>query len=122
MTLPDWKAVSLVRSMMLVALMMRLTLPSSWRSSDLNYAIFDNVRVVSLDFVIKNFVRSGNTIDFDFYSPLGGKLSDFHLQTSSDPAPGNWTDDNTATIFEIPGGFHVNATAAASVRFFKMRR
>ena len=92
------------------------------RGSDLNYAIFDNVRVVSLNFVIKNFVRNGNTIDFDFYSPLGGKLSDFHLQTASDPAPGNWTDDNSATIFEIPGGFHVNATAAASVRFFKMRR
>ena len=92
------------------------------RGSDLNYAIFDNVRVVSLDFVIKNFTRSGNTIDFDFYSPLGGKLSDFHLQTASDPAPGNWTDDNTATIFEIPGGFHVNVTASASVRFFKMRR
>lgn len=92
------------------------------RGSDLNYALFDNVRVVSLDFVIKNFSRSGNTIDFDFYSPLGGKLSDFHLQTASDPAPGNWTDDNTASIYEIPGGFHVNTTAAASVRFFKMRR
>ena len=87
-----------------------------------NFAIFDNVRVVSLDFVIKNFTRSGNTIDFDFYSPLGGKLSNFHLQTASDPAPGNWTDDNTATIYEIPGGFHVNATAADSVRFFKVRR
>lgn len=92
------------------------------RGSDLNYAIFDNVRVVSLNFVIKNFTRNGSTIDFDFYSPLGGKLSDFHLQTASDPAPGNWTDDNTATIYEIPGGFHVSTTASASVRFFKMRR
>jgi hypothetical protein len=92
------------------------------RGSDLNYAIFDNVRVVSLDFVIKNFTRSGNTIDFDFYSPLGGKLSDFRLQTASDPAPGNWTDDNSATIFEIPGGFHVNTTALGNMRFFKMRR
>ena len=87
-----------------------------------NFAIFDNVRVVSLDFVIKNFIRNGSMIDFDFYSPLGGKLSDFHLQTASDPAPGNWTDDNTASISEIPGGFHVTTTAAASVRFFKMRR
>lgn len=88
-----------------------------------NFVIFDNLVVVNLDFIIKSIVpMPENQVQIDFVSPLGGSVSDFHLQSATDPAPGNWVDDETAVITATADGFRVVTTRSGDHRFYKIRR
>ncbi|MFM1769071.1 MAG: hypothetical protein RJA22_1600 [Verrucomicrobiota bacterium] len=97
----------------------------SSRGSDLNFALFDNVRVVMLDFQIKSVTRlGGNQVQIDFVSPQGGGApSDFRLQSA--PAlgsPGAFVDDPAAIITAIPGGWRAVTTGSGGERFYRLRR
>ncbi|MEY2408745.1 MAG: hypothetical protein QOF48_1415 [Verrucomicrobiota bacterium] len=90
-------------------------------SSAGTYVIFDNVRVISLDIVIKHVELLGGTqIQIDFVSPLGGVAGDFHLQSGSNPA--SVADDSGAVITAIPGGFRAVTTLDGPYRFYRIRR
>lgn len=90
--------------------------------SSANFVIFDNVRVVSLDFQIKSItLLDPNQVQIDFVSPLGGFAGDFHLQSAADPTS-NFTDDNNAIITAIPAGFRAVTTRTGVTRFYRIRR
>ena len=78
---------------------------------------------MNLDFIIKSITPlPDNQVQIDFVSPLGGAVGDFHLQSASDPAPGNWADDDTAVITATADGFRVITTRSGDHRFYKIRR
>jgi hypothetical protein len=92
-----------------------------------SFALFDNVRVVGLDFVIKSIQFAPvNKVRIDFTSPLGGLISEFRLECADDlaPSPVNWVTVNTATFTPLPGGdgFRAETDRAAGPRFYRIRR
>ena len=90
-------------------------------SPSANYVLFDNVRVVSLDLLIKHVqLLAPNAVQIDFVSPLGGLAAEFRLQSGSNPA--SLADDNGAVITAIPEGFRAVTTRAGNTRFYRVRR
>jgi hypothetical protein len=88
-----------------------------------NFVIFDNVRVISLDFTITSISFVGNTVQIDFDSPLGGQAADFHLQsTGSLLDPIAWDDENSATITALAQGFRFALPREGDTRFYRIRR
>jgi len=89
--------------------------------SPTGFVVFDNVQVVSLDFLIKSILLvAPDQVQIDFASPLGGLASEFRLQSGSNPA--SLADDNGAIITAIPGGFRAVTTQAGGIRFYRIRR
>jgi hypothetical protein len=88
-----------------------------------NFVIFDNVRVISLDFTITSISFVGNTVQIDFDSPLGGQAADFHLQsTGSLLDPIAWDDEDSATITALAQGFRFALPREGDTRFYRIRR
>lgn len=93
--------------------------------SALNFAIFDNVRVVQLDLQIKSItLLSGNQVEIDFVSPVTGySASSFRLQSAAVlGSPTNFADDNSAVITAIPGGWRATTTQSGDMRYYRIRR
>ena len=88
----------------------------------LNFAIFDNVRVVDLSIRIYSIQLVGANVQIDFTSPLGGQASDFRLQRATDLTLGDWADVNDATITAIANGFRAVAPQSPGNRFYRIRR
>jgi hypothetical protein len=97
----------------------------SSRGSDLSFAIFDNVRVVMLDFQIQSVTRlGGDQVQIDFVSPQGGGVpSDFRLQSASTlGSPTAFVDEASAVITAIPGGWRAVTPASGGARYYRLRR
>lgn len=86
-----------------------------------NFVVFDNVRVVRLDFVVTTITRSGDQVTVDFVSSLGALPAEFKLQTSTS-LPGNWVADTGAVITQTPEGFRATTTATEAVKYFRVVR
>ena len=83
--------------------------------------MFDNLRVVRLEFDIKNVSRSGDQVTVDFVSTYGALPSEFKLQTTT-MLPGNWAIDPSAVITQTAEGFRATTTATESVKYFRIVR
>jgi hypothetical protein len=97
----------------------------SSRGSDLNFAVFDNVRVVMLDFQIKGVTPlGGGQLQIDFVSPMGGgSPADFRLQSApSLGTPTAFVDEASAVITAIPGGWRAVTPASGTARYYRLRR
>jgi len=88
-----------------------------------SFAIFDNVRVVSLGIHLRGIEISGGNVQIDFTSPLGGQAGDFTLQSTDNLSSGSWNNENTAVI-TVNGndGFRAVIAQAAGNRFYRIRR
>lgn len=96
----------------------------SSRGSELNFAIFDNVRVVQLDFQIKSIeLLPGNQVQIDFVSPvLIPKLSDLRLFSAPDlNSPASFVLDAGAVFSAIPEGWRAVTTRNGANRFYQVR-
>lgn len=89
--------------------------------SPLNFAIFDNVRVVDLGLRITSIQLVGGNVEIDFTSPLAGQAGDFMLQSATDLSLGDWSNVG-ATITATASGFHAVASQAPGNRFYRIRR
>lgn len=89
--------------------------------STLNFAIFDNVRVVDLSLRITSIQLVGTNVQIDFASPLGGQASDFRLQCATDLSLADWSDVG-ATITATPNGFRAVTPRSPGNRFYRIRR
>ncbi len=87
-----------------------------------NFVIFDNIRVVRLDFQIVHYERlSEDRVLLEFASPRGGRADEFRLQAASSLSAADWTD--VAGVAEaVPNGFRIVAARAANATFYRIKR
>jgi hypothetical protein len=93
------------------------------RGSVFNFAIFDNVQVVSLGIAITSIqLLSGNMVQIDFVSPAGGQAGDFALQSTGD-LNSSWATESGAVITTREnGGFRAVVAQTPDNRFYRIRR
>ncbi len=87
-----------------------------------NFVIFDNIRVVRLDFQIVNFEPlPDERVLIEFASPRGGRADEFQLQSASSLSTPDWTD--VAGVVEpVPTGFRIVAAHTSTARFYRIKR
>ncbi|MGN6554578.1 MAG: Calx-beta domain-containing protein [Verrucomicrobiota bacterium] len=94
-------------------------IPSSY------FAIFDNVRVVSLPSsvqpVISGITVSGSTVTVQFSAGVSDVAGSFKLQ-SSETVNGSYTDDNSAIVTGSGGNLQATTSTNGSTRFYRIRR
>jgi hypothetical protein len=87
-----------------------------------NYVIWDNVRVLNLDFAIRHINLSPTEVEIDFVSPLGGLLTSFQLETKTALDSAGWTGVAGAVFSALPDGVRVNAPRSGNATFYRIRR
>lgn len=87
-----------------------------------NYAVFDNLRVINLDFRIARIaLPAADRVEIDFASPLGGRVSDLRLQGATSLSAPDWTD-LSAEIVATPEGFRATAARTPGTTFYRVKR
>jgi hypothetical protein len=87
-----------------------------------NFVVFDNIRVISLDFQVLSIeLLSENRVLIEFVSPQGGRDVDFRLQAASSLSAPDWADV-AAEITVIPTGFRAIATHGPADTFYRLKR
>jgi hypothetical protein len=88
-----------------------------------NFVIFDNVRVIRLDFEIRSIqLLPDNKVQIDFVSPLGGSASTLRLLSSPVLVPASWEPDLTAEITATADGFRAITSTGSGDRFYRLTR
>jgi len=90
------------------------------------YAVFDNLRVVSLPagIQITNIVKVGGSAQVDFTWFENDPATAFKLYVASNPAGPYTADNNPATVYSVnvpAASYRVVTPATNSVRFFKIQ-
>jgi hypothetical protein len=93
--------------------------------SQSTYAVFDNVRVVSLStgttITITNIqMVAGNQVQIDFTSSGGGQPGDFVLESTPTLSPIAWGTENSATIVANGGAFRATVGSSGATRFYRV--
>lgn len=90
-----------------------------------NFAIIDNVRVVSLSpgaTITDIDLVGGSQVQIDFNAPCA-TVGDLHLQSAPDLTPPiAWADDNSAVIIPNGGGFRATTAQNGAMRYYRIRR
>jgi len=90
------------------------------------YAVFDNLRVVSLPagIQITNIVKVGANAQIDFTWFENDPATAFKLYVASNPAGPYAADNNPATVYSVnvpAASYRVVTPTTNSVRFFKIQ-
>jgi hypothetical protein len=90
------------------------------------FAIFDNVRVISLGSPtppeITDITVSGGNVIIDFETSSGGQPSEFRIESTPTLTPPNWAQESAATIAPNGNGFRATLPASGDMRFYRVRR
>lgn len=90
------------------------------------FAIFDNVRVISLGSPtppeITDITVSGGNVIIDFTTPSGGQPTDFRIESTPTLTPPNWAQETGAAIAPNGNGFRATLPANGEMRFYRVRR
>lgn len=92
------------------------------RGSPLNFAIFDNVRVVRLGISITDIDVSGNSVQIDFTSSEGEQAGDFRIESTESLAPSNWSPEGSATIVPNGNGFRATVQSTSPAKSFRVAK
>jgi Calx-beta domain-containing protein len=91
------------------------------RGSPLNFAIFDNVRVVRLGISITDIDVSGNNVQIDFTSSEGEQAGDFRIESAESLSPSTWSTE-TASIVPNGNGFRATVQSTSPGKFFRVAK
>jgi uncharacterized surface protein with fasciclin (FAS1) repeats len=87
-----------------------------------NYVIWDNVRVLNLDFAIRDIDLSPTEVQIDFASPLGGLVTSFRLESKTALESATWDEVPGAVFSALPDGIRVVAPRNGDAAFYRIRR
>lgn len=92
------------------------------RGSPLNFAIFDNVRVVRLGISTTGIAVSGNNVQIDFTSSEGEQAGDFRIESRESLSSGSWSTETGAMIVPNGNGFRATVQSMSDRKFFRVAK